>query len=143
MGGGDADGFLVEVEIESGDHHKGARQTFAPGDLAFGKIDWSDKESVRRSYWFTGYQARVRAQVHAYAQVAACERLVLVCIEGGAITQLEESVMHELMAEAVRDLHGAGHKGSPMDVAVEKETVTFAQFKARFPVAMDADAPAT
>ena len=89
---------------------------------------------MRRSYWFNGYQARVRAQVHAYAQVAACERLVLVCIEGGAITQLEESVMHELMAEAVRDLQGGGHKGEPVDVAVEKKTLTFDQFKARFPV---------
>ena len=55
-----------------------------------------------------GYCEAVQAQIKNASQMPFCTRLVLVCIEGGAITQLEASVMPELTQDAVKDLGGTG-----------------------------------
>ena len=59
-------------------------------------VNWGDPSSVQESYWFKGYREGVKAQVKAFSQLPMYHKLVLICIEGGRITQLEAKTMADI-----------------------------------------------
>jgi serine/threonine protein kinase len=90
-----------------------------------GSVNWSDQASVAKSLWFKGYCERIKAEVLVLAQLG--QNIVLVCIKGGPITQLEAKTMKRLKKEIETDLK---KKQVPCNMAVEE--IGFYDFKQRF-----------
>jgi serine/threonine protein kinase len=87
-------------------------------------INWSDGNSVKQSYWFKGYRESVKGQVKLLCQTHKC-RIVLICIEGGPISQLEANeIRNTLVREVERDLASRKMK---LDITVKQ--LTFDAFK--------------
>ena len=95
-----------------------------------GKIDWGDMDSVADSYWFKGYCERIKGEVLVLAQMGY--HVMLTCIEGGPITQLEAATMERLRDEITRDLAGKGVEAQDGVPHVQVRTDTFNEFKRRF-----------
>jgi poly [ADP-ribose] polymerase 10/14/15 len=93
-----------------------------------GTVDWSDPDSVKHSFWFTSYKGQIKAEVKTLVQLSSVSKLVLLCIEGGPITQLEAATMRQLKDEVSADLRS---KNVIANIAVE--IVPFVAFKSRFP----------
>jgi serine/threonine protein kinase len=88
------------------------------------RIDWSDGNSVKQSYWFKGYRESVKGQVKLLCQTHT-GRIVLICIEGGPISQLEATEIRDtLVSEVKSDMES---KTATLDIIVKP--VTFEDFK--------------
>jgi hypothetical protein len=88
-------------------------------------VNWGDKQSVWRSYYFKGWCERIKAEMLVLAQLGY--KIVLVCIEGGPITQREREVMPTLVEEIKGDL---AMKQISCDVLIYD--VSFDDFRQRF-----------
>ena len=72
-------------------------------------VDWDNGEEVARSFWFKGYRERVKGQVLVLAQDIHIDKIVLMCIDGGPITQLEQRTMCQVGPERPdAATHGSG-----------------------------------
>jgi hypothetical protein len=112
----------VRDDMAFGYDWKGSSSAEATRDKG---VDWTNPVSIGESLWFKGYCERIKAEVLVLAQFG--QKVVLVCIEGGMISQLEATTMRRLRAEIEADL---SKKGISCNVAVEE--ISFHNFKQRF-----------
>ena len=55
-------------------------------------VNWRKRNSVQSSYWFVGYQMRVKAGIEMALQDDRYDEVVVLCIKGGVITQVRPAV---------------------------------------------------
>jgi hypothetical protein len=117
------------------DHHGSfRRREVVLGDVASTAIEvqhrpvnFRDQDEIADSYLFKGYCDSVRAEVKTLCQMPHVAKVVLVCIEGGTFTQLEEATMRGLAEEARADL-----KTRHLEPNVEVLTLAFEDFLTQF-----------
>ena len=90
-------------------------------------VNWGDKQSVWRSYYFKGWCERIKAEMLVLAQLGY--KIVLVCIEGGPITRLDTEVMPTLVEEIKGDL---AMKQISCDVRIDE--VSFDDFRQAYEI---------
>ena len=67
-------------------------------------VDWTNRESVRQSNWFIGYQERIKGGIEISLQDGSFDEVVVLCIKGGVITQLEQDTVNEIIRDVESDL---------------------------------------
>ncbi len=80
------------------------------------------KELIKSTYWFTGYRTAAKAQMNLECQTFD-GTLVIICIKGGPITDVE----HEEMDQIIRDAkHDAAVNG--IHITIQLKKVSYLEF---------------
>ena len=112
------EGMQKADKVKMGFDRKGSSTTHPEDE----NVDWTDKEQVRSSKWMYGFVTAAKKVISTESQGFA-GKLVIVCIEGGFITQVEAEEMQKVVNLAKKD---AGQSG--VRCRIELRTMAYCDF---------------